>query len=190
MKISARTRLAEFIVVLDDAIPVSVSDRMLSEFAATDLWQPATVDANRSGHNIRNCDVIDLSDDDVLAGLVVREQLLTDATALAADWASTYEQMTSVIGLTGRTGLGLARYREGGFYHLHQDNHTDEVRTVTAVAVLYSDFEGGELSFFGGDHVVDLDPGQVCLFPSTFQYPHSVEAVRSGIRYTMLTWLN
>lgn len=190
MKVSARSQLADFIVVLDDALPEALSRRVLTEFGTTELWTPAQLDTDRSDREVRNCDVLDMSDNDVLSGRPEREQLLAEATTLATGWAATYEQATSTIGLTGRTGLGLVRYRAGGFYRPHQDNHTDEIRTVTVIAVLHTAFEGGDLSFFGCDHVVALAPGQVCMFPSTFQYPHSVEPVRSGTRYSMITWLN
>jgi len=190
MKITARSQLADFIVVLNDALPETFSQDLLLEFGATDLWRPAKLEVDRCGRDVRNCDVLDMSDEGVLSSLPERVRLLAEATGMVARWAATYEQTTSAIGLTGRTGLGLVRYRPGGFYRAHHDSHTEEIRTVTLIAVLDTAFVGGDLSFFGGDHVVALTPGQVCMFPSTFQYPHSVETVLSGTRYSMITWLN
>lgn len=190
MKVQAQSSLEDFVLVFDDALPSSLSARLVNEYQDCGEWITATVDDEHEKPNVRNCDVIEASDPLLLATSQVRTNLAAEVTDLTASWARRYEDETTPIGLTGRTGLALVRYRQGGFYRAHQDNHESEIRTVTIIAVLHTEFTGGELSFFGGDLIVPLRPGQVCMFPATFQYPHSVEAVRSGVRYSMVTWLN
>ena len=190
MSPSASATLQDFVVVLDDALPRDYSDRVLGEYQPSELWRPGEIQEKVSGEGVRNCHIIDISHPDAVDDKPERHQLLVEMTTLAQGWFAAYQDAVGVtIGVSGRTGIVLARYREGGFYRSHHDAHGEEVRALTAIAVPYSDFSGGALSFFHGEHVVDLMPGQACLFPSTFQYPHAVEPVVHGTRYSLITWL-
>jgi len=189
MKSAATSTLDEFIMVINDGVSPTLSKRILDEYANCAHWKPATVESGRSAPNVRNCDHLDVTHPDTVAGNPLREELITQVTVLSGQWARAYEKTYVSIGLSERVGLGMARYGVGGYYRQHHDNHTDEVRTISMIAVLDTEFEGGELSFFDGEHVLDLAPGQVCLFPATFQYPHEVKPVLSGTRYSLISWL-
>jgi predicted 2-oxoglutarate/Fe(II)-dependent dioxygenase YbiX len=40
-----------------------------------------------------------------------------------------------------------------------------------------------------GDTVVELKKGELLIFPSNFLYPHKVEPVKKGKRYTYISWV-
>ena len=39
------------------------------------------------------------------------------------------------------------------------------------------------------DTVIDIPPGAVLIFPSNFMYPHKVEPVTKGTRYSYVSWV-
>jgi predicted 2-oxoglutarate/Fe(II)-dependent dioxygenase YbiX len=47
---------------------------------------------------------------------------------------------------------------------------------------------GGELIFFG-DTKYDFGAGDVLVFPSNFMFPHSVDTVTEGERYSFVSWV-
>lgn len=181
-------RLEDYIVVLDDALPAWLSGRFLRELQSCDHWQPAAIDVDTRNPSVRNCELVNLTE---LAnsGDPRHVMLERNADQLVQRWSMHYEQRFRGVALSARSGIGIIRYGAGGFYHSHTDDHPDQRRVVSVVAVLHNDFTGGALSFFGGRVVFDLQPGSVCLFPSGFQYPHEVCAVESGVRYTLVSWL-
>ena len=50
------------------------------------------------------------------------------------------------------------------------------------------DYTGGEFIMFD-DKEYNLKAGQVLIFPSTFMYPHKVNLVTSGTRYSFVSWV-
>lgn len=60
--------------------------------------------------------------------------------------------------------------------------------TLSVLGALNDDYEGGELMFWN-DTKIELKAGNVMVFPSTFLYPHSVEPVTKGTRYSFVSWV-
>lgn len=73
--------------------------------------------------------------------------------------------------------------------HIHSlfDGEHRGIPVISVVGCLNNDFEGGEFVFYD-DFKVELNPGEILLFPSNFMYPHRVEEVTSGSRYTFVCW--
>ena len=73
--------------------------------------------------------------------------------------------------------------------HIHSlfDGQIKGVPILTILGGLNDDYEGGELLMFG-DHRIHLPAGAVVVFPSNFMFPHEVKPVKSGIRYSYVSW--
>lgn len=73
--------------------------------------------------------------------------------------------------------------------HIHSlfDGKIKGVPVLTVLGALNDDYEGGEFMMFG-DHQIDLPAGAVMVFPSNFMFPHEVKPVKSGIRYSYVSW--
>lgn len=73
--------------------------------------------------------------------------------------------------------------------HIHSlfDGDRRGIPTISVIGALNDNFKGGNLIFWD-DFEVTLDKGDVLLFPSNFMYPHRVEEVTEGERYTFVTW--
>ena len=55
------------------------------------------------------------------------------------------------------------------------------------LGVLNNDYEGGEFVLI--DEKIDLSKGDIIIFPSNFMYPHKVEPVTKGTRYSYISWI-
>ena len=53
---------------------------------------------------------------------------------------------------------------------------------------LNNNYSGGEFIMFG-DEYIKLDKGDIVVFPSNFLYPHRVEPVTNGTRYSFVSWV-
>jgi hypothetical protein len=84
----------------------------------------------------------------------------------------------------------LLKYSSGQEYKKHYDGQGATVnRIISAVCYLNDDYEGGEIEF--PYHKVTIKPqaGMLILFPSNFAYSHVAHPVKSGTKYTLVTWL-
>lgn len=90
--------------------------------------------------------------------------------------------------------IRLNRYKPGSEMRKHIDHiksifsePIQGIPTLTILGALNSDYEGGELILFD-DHIINMEKGDVVIFPSNFMYPHRVEKVTKGTRYSFVTW--
>ena len=98
---------------------------------------------------------------------------------------------------TGWQGYTQPRYNR---YDVdsRMENHCDHIHTMfdgtrrgipvlTVMAALNDNFQGGQLVMFE-DQTIELFAGDVIVFPSNFLYPHKIEPVTSGVRYSFVSW--
>jgi len=89
--------------------------------------------------------------------------------------------------------IDLLKYEIGGKYEYHVDNYTDYSRSISVIINLNNKYEGGNLIF--GDQKkfeikrCKLKKGSIVFFPSNFMYPHSIEPITKGTRYSIVAWL-
>lgn len=84
----------------------------------------------------------------------------------------------------------MLKYTHGKEYKAHYDGNVRSGRTLSVIAYLNDDYEGGELEF--PHHGVKIKPqaGMLVVFPSNFAYSHIAHPVTSGTKYAIVTWLN
>lgn len=84
----------------------------------------------------------------------------------------------------------ILKYGVGQKFINHVDDHPDFPRTVSTVYYINDDYTGGEIFFPKFDLLYKPKANELLVFPSTFVYMHSVNAVESGTRYAVVSWLN
>ena len=67
------------------------------------------------------------------------------------------------------------------------DGQIKGIPMLSVVGQLNDNFEGGEFIMWG-DKVIPFETGDVIIFPSNFMYPHRVEPVTKGDRYSYVSW--
>lgn len=73
--------------------------------------------------------------------------------------------------------------------HIHSmfDGNIKGIPILSVLGVLNDDYEGGEFVMFG-DVEIKLTAGSVIVFPSNFMFPHEVKPIKSGTRYSYISW--
>lgn len=73
--------------------------------------------------------------------------------------------------------------------HIHSifDGQRKGIPTLTVLGGLNDDYKGGELVFWQ-DTSIEMKAGEIMIFPSCFLYPHKVNAVTEGTRYSYVSW--
>jgi len=98
-------------------------------------------------------------------------------------------------GWHGYTAIRYNRYAENKKMALHCDHiwsmfdgERKGIPTLSILGALNDNYEGGEFIMFD-DYKIELKQGELLIFPSNFLYPHRVEPVTSGVRYTYVSWV-
>ena len=84
------------------------------------------------------------------------------------------------------TGTGMGTHCD------HVSNQFDGTKRgvpiLSVLGMLTDDFKGGELLFWD-EKVIEFKAGEVLIFPSNFLYPHRVQTVKEGDRYSFIKWV-
>ena len=97
--------------------------------------------------------------------------------------------------------LLIQHYPENGFMKEHIDNTSQRnyIRAnktinlehrhsqLTIIIMLNDDYDGGE--FQVSNSFFSPSKGSSIIFPSNFMYPHSVDKITKGTRWSIVTWL-
>lgn len=74
----------------------------------------------------------------------------------------------------------------GKHFAVHADHGPAYVTTVSAVAYLNDDYDGGEIVFPRFNLSIKPEPGDLVVFPSTYIYEHSSEPIVNGNKYSIV----
>jgi predicted 2-oxoglutarate/Fe(II)-dependent dioxygenase YbiX len=89
--------------------------------------------------------------------------------------------------------IDLLKYSPGGKYEIHTDHFTTSTRALSVIINLNDGYEGGDLIFTDQKEKeikrLKLGKGSIVFFPSNFMYPHSIEPITKGTRYSIVSWL-
>ena len=89
--------------------------------------------------------------------------------------------------------IDLLKYSVDGKYNVHTDHYTTTIRHLSVIINLNDDYEGGDLVFTDQKEKeikrLKLSKGSVVFFPSNFMYPHGIQPITKGTRYSIVSWL-
>ncbi len=137
-------------------------------------------------------------DNDPLNNRVVDADVREHFYPVFWDMISRYEEECSGFDLVSHmSGVRLNYYPEGTSMRKHADliySIFEDVPVerrglplLSIVGEISTDaYTGGEFYLCGQD--MQLTPGDVIIFPSTFMYTHEVKPVKTGTRTSFVTW--
>jgi predicted 2-oxoglutarate/Fe(II)-dependent dioxygenase YbiX len=89
--------------------------------------------------------------------------------------------------------IDLLKYNLGGKYDIHTDHFTTTNRHLSIIMNLNDNYEGGDLIFTDQKEneikKLKLGKGSIVFFPSNFMYPHGIQPITKGTRYSIVAWL-
>ena len=98
-------------------------------------------------------------------------------------------------GWQGYTNIRFNRYEK----NKKMAEHCDHIQSIfdgtikgipilSMLCILNDNYKGGEFIMFE-NKVIKLKQGDLLIFPSNFLFPHKVEPVLEGIRYSFISWV-
>lgn len=185
----SKKSLDEYIFTLDSVVPEELCDRILEEYHDCTFWTPSSVGNGNVDDQIRNCDIINITENIVLQkNFDIRKKLDEDFYVCASTAINEYRKLFPEVASEIDTGYNLLRYKEGQFYTQHTDSFKSQQRSVSCSFLLNDDYEGGEFAFFDREIIIRGGKGSIIMFPSNFMFPHEIMPVTSGTRYSIITW--
>tara|TARA_B100001778_G_scaffold21357_1_gene15977 strand:+ start:687 stop:1250 length:564 start_codon:yes stop_codon:yes gene_type:complete len=184
--------LKHFIHVENGAISDDLCDTIIKEYEKSDDWVPGTVNDYEIAQS-RKCEAIYLSHEETIEkNFEVRKNIDNELFNIINKSLEKYVTKYGALGyinIKGDTGYILLKYNVGDYVREHVDTWSGEHRTLSCSLILNDDYEGGEIVFFDGKVQPLLKKGDLCIFPSSFTYPHQVTPITSGTRYAVITWI-
>jgi hypothetical protein len=184
--------IKDYIHVMEGKLPHQLCDDILKEYVLTHEWKPGTIGGEGVYEDIRKCDSIYMSHNDVInANPKVRQGLDQGVFESIAVAIGTYLSKfgTFKCNIEKDSGYSLLRYKTGDFIGQHIDASGRSPRELSCSVALNDNYEGGEFAFFNKKLKVRLKKGDIIMFPSNFMFPHEILPITSGIRYSLITWI-
>lgn len=185
----SRTPLDQYIKVFYNILDDRSCDLILNEFSNSDDWAASMTGTGTVNKDIRNCDIIPLSQPGIInKNPEIRQQIDQLLFGASGKALKKYIEEFPDCDVNTDSGYDLLRYETGGYYLQHTDSFKDIPRTVSCSFNLNDDYVGGEFAFFDGEVIICAPKGSAIVFPSNFMYPHEIKEVKEGTRYSIVTW--
>ena len=101
-----------------------------------------------------------------------------------------YRKDYNIMDLKYWEAFNFIKYGPGQHFQEHHDHGFSYNCTVSLVAYVNDDYDGGELYFRLQDLKIKPKAGDLYIFPSNFMYPHKAMPVHLGTKYSIVTMLD
>jgi len=157
-------------------------------------WNPAYVGYQQLMPEYRDCVDFKFKKTDI------EHDHSEDSLKLQGMWQDLYEAKKAavedyckahhIMELKYWEAFNFIKYGPGQHFQEHHDHGFSYNCTVSLVAYVNDDYEGGELFFRLQNLKVKPEAGDLFIFPSNFMYPHQAMPVTSGTKYSIVTMLD
>jgi len=102
------------------------------------------------------------------------------------------EDYKNIYGVKTRShdSYQILKYGEGHFFNNHLDDDLYYPRTISTAWYINDNYDGGEINFPRFNLSYKPEANSMIVFPSNYVYNHSVNEVKNGIRYAVVSWLD
>ena len=101
-----------------------------------------------------------------------------------------YRRDYNIMPLKYWEAFNFIKYGPGQHFKEHHDHGYSYNCTLSLVAYVNDDYDGGELFFRLQGLNIKPKAGDLYIFPSNFMYPHQAMPVTSGTKYSIVTMLD
>ena len=185
------TDLKNYVVQFKGRVDKNLCDTLVREIDTMQFEQHTFYDANTKVHGPRSgSKELSVSWDDCPSKEILSKKL----------WYVIREYLIQIdmpwfVKWSGYTDPRFNKYDEDKKMALHCDHiqsmfdgERKGIPILSVLGVLNDDYKGGEFIMFD-DTEIKFDKGDILVFPSLFLYPHKVEPVKSGTRYSFISWV-
>lgn len=182
--------IKDYIKVYENIIEKDLCDAAVNSLSKEEIWEDHYYHNNTTDERVAFENDLQMSWNNISEKQDIQNKLYTAIEKyiihdLKCDWFA---------GWRGYSPIRFNRYKENKKMNLHCDHIHDlfgpginGIPILSIVGELNSNYEGGE--FVMWDTVIKIPAGSVLIFPSNFMYPHKVNPVTSGTRYSYVSWV-
>ena len=171
-----------------DLMPDSLCKQIIHELQNVNFIQHAFYDASENSYANVGDDLYtngDILPSDTLIKPIIWNSFKFYLQETNLPWFGAWQGFTSPKWNRYPVGTNMKEHCD----HIHDmfDGTRKGIPVLTVLGGLNNDYSGGDLVFFT-DEVYELKAGQLMVFPSNFLFPHKVETVTEGTRYSFASW--
>jgi len=157
-------------------------------------WLPAYVGYQQLMPDYRDCydfkfKKTDIESDPSEESLLL-QKIWQDVYDVQAPAVDDYRRDYNIMPLKYWEAFNFIKYGPGQHFKEHHDHGYSYNCTVSLVAYINDDYDGGELYFRLQGLNIKPKAGDLYIFPSNFMYPHQAMPVHSGTKYSIVTMLD
>jgi hypothetical protein len=157
-------------------------------------WLPAYVGYQQLMPHYRDCydfkfKKTDIESDPSPESLKL-QSIWQDVYDVQAPAVEDYRKDYNIMPLKYWEAFNFIKYGPGQHFKEHHDHGFSYNCTVSLVAYINDDYDGGELYFRLQNLNIKPKAGDLYIFPSNFMYPHQAMPVNSGTKYSIVTMLD
>lgn len=181
--------LDHYLKIYKNAISVNECDVIVNQLQEVNFVTHAFYDAVDDKNIVHDYEptvsVDNIASNNMLMELIwnlLNQYIVTD---LKSDWFSGWQGYTTPRYNKYEVGNRMKNHCD----HIHSmfDGTRKGIPTLSIIGSLNNNYSGGEIVMFE-DEVINLNTGDVMIFPSNFLYPHKINPVTAGVRYSFVSW--
>ena len=184
-----KNKLEDYVVIIKDAVPKRLCNKAMKELKSID-WKQHYFYSHKTGENSSNSKELDCSIDPI----GTHDQIMMHVWESISQYIKHYN-FPWYDGWNGHSKLKYNRYKKGTLMTEHCDHITElfegekrGIPTLSVIGGLNNNYEGGEFVMFK-NKTYKFNAGDIIIFPSNFLFPHKVQEVTKGTRYTYISWV-
>ena len=184
-------QLQDYILVIKNCLSLEQCDNVINEYKDDSSFSNSLTGDEKVNY-VRRCKEIVVSNPISIEknkeNRSCIENILYDACKIAMQ---TYLNMHPYFNVTKDSGFTLLKYEKTDGYGQHVDYGETEVNRVLSISILLNDdFDGGDWQFFDKKYNIKLNKGDAVIFPSNPCFPHAIQNIDTGTRYSLVTWFS
>lgn len=151
-------------------------------------WNGAQVNDTQDNDYVRNCVDLKFKKENIGTHLPHNQTLLDihDSVEKSLDQCLRHYESLWHLRMHYKEAFNFVKYNPGKYFKVHADHGPYYACTISAVAYLNDDYDGGELSFVRQNLTIKPEAGDIILCPSNFVYEHASLEIRSGTKYCVV----
>ena len=186
-----KTTLKSYVAHYPNFIKKSLCKDAVNELKMKEGWNKHTFYNPTTGTTLSYEDEPDM----YMRGDITQHNTLMDLTwqaihkyisELEFDWYPSWNGFSSLKYINYNVKTKMRNHCD----HAHDifDGQRKGIPVLTVIGLLHDRYKGGELILFD-DYEVKLKAGDVIIFPSNFLFPHRVNPLTYGTRYTFASFV-
>lgn len=155
-------------------------------------WHGAQVNDREDVDSVRNCVDLKYKREHLGKHLLYNQNLFDihkDVENSLDKCLQHYESLWH-LKMSYKEAFNFVKYTPGKYFKIHADHGPYYSCTVSAVAYLNDDYEGGEIEFVRHGIKIKPDKGDIILFPSNYVYEHASCEIFNGTKYSVVIMLD